>query len=120
MKKEKEEVDELKAVVPTEFFLNLGGKKRQIKFGNLSLARVEEKYGTVMNFDAVQKDMAEKPMQTIPWLLSITLKDKEGLDLTTDGLLEAMDDSNLTVKDVLDEITKAMNSSLSNMFGSKK
>lgn len=119
MKKETE-VDELKAVMPSEFYLDIGGKKRQIKFGNLSLARIEEKYGTVMNFDALQKDMAEKPMKTIPWLLSITLKDKEGVDLSVDGLLEEMDNSNLTVRQVLDVITKAMNSCMSNMFGSKK
>lgn len=119
-KKEIAEVNELSAVVPNEFFIELGGKKRQIKFGNLTLARIEEKYGTVMDFDALQKDMTEKPMKTIPWLLSITLKDKEGLDLSVDGLLEEMDNSNLTVKDVIDVVTKAMNSSLSNMFGSKK
>ena len=58
-------------VKPSEFFLTIRGKERRIRFGNLALAKVEERYGTVSNFGKLDKDLTEKPMENIPWLLSI-------------------------------------------------
>lgn len=114
------EENELEAVMPSEFYLTILGKKRQVKFGNLSLAKIEQKYGSI-DIEALQKDMEKTPMATLPFLLSISLKDKEGLDCEdTDKLLEALDDSNLSAIEVMETVTKAMASSLNNLFGSKK
>lgn len=117
----KEEKNELEGVMPKKFYLTIGGKEREVKFGNLALAKVEQKYGSLQNFDNLTKDLTEKPMQTIPWLLSICLKDKEGLNFDdVDSFLESMDDENISVKTVMDVINPAMSSSMSNMFGAGK
>jgi hypothetical protein len=116
-----EVVNELDAVMPSEFYLTIKGKKRQVKFGNLALAKVERKYGTLGKMEKLQKDMEEKMIETFCWLLSISLKDKEGLTLDDeDKFLEELDDSNVSIKEVMLVTTQAMNSSMTNMFGSKK
>lgn len=116
-----EVVNELDAVMPSEFYLTIKGKKRQVKFGNLALAKVERKYGTLGKMEKLQKDMEEKMVETFCWLLSISLKDKEGLTLDDeDKFLEELDDSNVSIKEVMLVTTQAMNSSMTNMFGSKK
>lgn len=110
-------------VAPSEFYIDLAGKKRQIKFGNLALAKVEKKYGSIENFDKLQEDIETKPMETIPWLIGICLKDKEGLNVDNpEEILEAMDDSDLNIKDVMNVITAAMQNSFSNLLekGEKK
>ena len=109
---------EFEKVAPSEFFIELAGRKRQVKFGNLALAKVEKKYGSTENFDKLQEDIETKPMETIPWLIGICLKDKEGLNVdNAEEILEAMDDSNLNIKDVMEVIAAAMNNSFSNMMG---
>lgn len=116
-----EVVNELDAVMPSEFYLTIKGKKRQVKFGNLALAKVERKYGALGKMEKLQKDMEEKMVETFCWLLSISLKDKEGLTLDDeDKFLEELDDSNVSIKEVMLVTTQAMNSSMTNMFGSKK
>lgn len=116
-----EVVNELDAVMPSEFYLTIKGKKRQVKFGNLALAKVERKYGTLGKMEKLQKDMEEKMIETFCWLLSISLKDKEGLTLDDqDKFLEELDDSNVSIKEVMQVTTQAMNSSMTNMFGTKK
>lgn len=110
-------------VAPSEFYIDLAGKKRQIKFGNLALAKVEKKYGSIENFDELQEDIETKPMETIPWLIGICLKDKEGLNVDNpEEILEAMDDSDLNIKDVMNVIAAAMQNSFSNLLeeGEKK
>ena len=84
------------------------------------MAKIERKYGSVTNFTKLEKDMQEKPMQNFPWLLSICLKDKEGIDESEDGILQAMDDSNVTISEVMNVISEAMQSSFSNMFPEEK
>lgn len=116
-----EVVNELDAVMPSEFYLTIKGKKRQVKFGNLALAKVERKYGALGKMEKLQKDMEEKMIETFCWLLSISLKDKEGLTLDDeDKFLEELDDSNVSIKEVMLVTTQAMNSSMTNMFGTKK
>lgn len=116
-----EVVNELDAVMPSEFYLTIKGKKRQVKFGNLALAKVERKYGALGKMEKLQKDMEEKMVETFCWLLSISLKDKEGLTLDDeDKFLEELDDSNVSIKEVMLVTTQAMNSSMTNMFGTKK
>ena len=105
--------DEIEKVEPSEFYLMIGGKKRQIKFGNLALAKIERKYGSISNIDKLQKDIESKPMETMPWLLSICMKDKEGIGEDADSILEALDDSDLNLKEIMEVITSAMNKSMS-------
>lgn len=108
---------ELEQVEPSEFYLEIAGKKRQIKFGNLALAKIEKKYGSISDIEKLEKDIEEKPMETMPWLLSICMKDKEGIGEDTDAILEALDDADLNLKYVMEIITKAMNKSMSAMIG---
>ena len=115
MEKEKE----LEKVMPSEFKITLGGKEREVKFGNLALAKIEKKYGSVEAFAQVQEDLQKKPMQTVPWLLSICMKDKEGLEDDYESILEAMDEEGLTIAEVAEIVMSAINSSLS-VFGEKK
>ena len=110
---------ELNKVIPSEFSITLKDKKREIKFGNLALAKIEQKYGSIEAFGKVQEDLQKKPMQTVPWLLSICMKDKEGIEDDYESILEAMDESNLTIAEVAEVVMGAITSSLS-VFGEKK
>ena len=116
MEKEKE----LEKVMPSEFKITLGGKVREVKFGNLALAKIEQKYGSIEALKQVQNDLQKKPMQTIPWLLSICLKDKEGLENDNESILETMDDDGLTIAEVAEVVMGAINSSLSVFGGNEK
>ena len=111
---------ELEQVEPSEFYLEIAGKKRQIKFGNLALAKMEKKYGSISDIDKLGKDIEEKPMETMPWLLSICMRDKEGIGEDEESILAALDDSNLNLKEVITVITGAMNKSMSAMIGEEK
>lgn len=116
MEKEKE----LEKVMPSEFKITLGGKVREVKFGNLALAKIEKKYGSVEAFAQVQEDLQKTPMQTVPWLLSICLKDKEGIDDDYESILAMMDDDGLTIAEVAEVVMGAINSSLSVFGGNEK
>ena len=119
--------EEAKKVKPSDYWLTIGGKKRQVKFGNRALLEVEEKYGNLSEatFTALGKDLQEKPMKMIPWLVNICIKDKEGLEADDEKeqaykIIDAMDDDGLTVKEVMDVVSSAMNDSLSHMVGDGK
>lgn len=112
--------EELEKVIPNKFEIELKGIKREIKFGNLALAKIERKYGSVTNFKSLQKDMESKPMDTLPWLLSICIKDKKDIGESVDDMLNALDDSNILITDVSEILSSAMNSAMSNLNESKK
>jgi hypothetical protein len=100
--------------------LNIKGKERVLKFGNRALAEIERRYGTLSNFDKLQKDMETRPMETIPWLFSICVKDKEGIGDTVDDILDAFDDSDLLINDIAEKLGEAMNSAMSRLNNSGK
>lgn len=112
-------VDEFDAVAPSEFSIILRGKKRAIRFGNLALAKIEKKYGTLSeeSFKKLEEDMQQRPMQTMPWLLTVCMKDREGIGDGDEDILEAMDDSNISITEIATTISSAMTNSLNNMFG---
>lgn len=112
-------MSELEKVKPSEFSLKIGGRKRAVKFGNLALAKIEEKYGSLDGFAQVQEELEKKPMATIPWLLSICLKDKEGLE-DSEAILSAMDDDGLTIGEVASVVMGAINSSMAIAHGEEK
>lgn len=113
---------ELEQVIPNKYKLKLKGKVREVKFGNLALAKIERKYGSVTNFKALQKDMESKPMDTFPWLLSICIKDKSDIGESVDDMLMALDDSDILISDISELLGEAMNSAMSriNSDGKKK
>lgn len=123
MKKEieTENENELAKVVPSEFSITLKGKKRTIKFGNRALSKIEDKYGSLDGFETkLQNELLKTPMKTVPWLLSICMKDREGIDDDYESVLDAMDESDLTIGEVMGVILAAINTSLSNLSGKKK
>ena len=111
---------ELEQVIPNKYELKLKGKVREVKFGNLALAKIERKYGSVTNFKALQKDMESKPMDTLPWLLSICIKDKSDIGESVDDMLMALDDGNISISDVSELLGEAMNSAMSRINGDGK
>lgn len=118
--KENKENKDLDKVMPSDFKITLLGKERQVKFGNLALAKIEKRYGAMDAFTQVQKDLESKPMETIPWLLSICLKDKSGLTDDYESVLSAMDESNLTPADVVNVVMSSMMTSLRGFSEQKK
>ena len=116
------ENEEFSRVAPSEHTITIKGKKRRIKFGNYALAQVEKKYGSLKNFNQLQSDMSEKPMATLPWLLSITCLDKDGIDnLTGDELFVIMDEENISIRELMEVIAEAMTDSMSSLGnGGKK
>lgn len=72
-------MSELEKVKSSDVTLKLGGRERKIKYGFSAWAKLEEKYGGIKNLNLMEKDMQEKPFQTIPFLIWIGLQDKEGL-----------------------------------------
>ena len=70
---------ELNNVRGEKVTLFINGKEREIKFGFSAWAELEEEYGGLKNLDKMQKEVKEKPFNTIPHLLYIGLVDKEGV-----------------------------------------
>lgn len=72
-------MSELEKVKSSDVTLKIGGRERKIKFGFSAWAELEKKYDGIKNLGQMEKDMQEKPFQTIPFLIWIGLQDKEGL-----------------------------------------
>ena len=73
-----------------------------------------------MYVKALQKDMESKPMDTLPWLLSICIKDKSDIGDSVDDMLSALDDSDILISDVSELLGEAMNSAMSRINGDGK
>lgn len=114
------ENEQLEQVIPNVYTLNIKGKERVVKFGNRALAEIERRYGSLSNFDKLQKDMETKTMEIFPWLFSISVKDKEGIGDTVDDILDAFDDSDLLITDIARTLGDAMNSAMSRLNDSSK
>lgn len=114
--------EEFAKVAPSNFTLKLGGKERRIIFGCWALAQIEDKYGSLTENDLkkLEKDMTEKPLNTIPWLLSISIVDSEGLDLSKEALLKQIDNEGLDIFEVTSAVSGAMTSSFGHIAGDAK
>lgn len=116
-----ETISDAKKVKPSEFYVELAGKKRRVLFGNYALLQIEEKYGSAYDLEKVEKDIEEKPMKTLPFLLSICMIDKEGFETDDNGYLVAedlfikMDEEGKTLNDVMGVVLNAIISSTSNI-----
>ena len=72
-------MSELNKVKSAATTLKIGGRDRVIKFGFSAWSKLEEKYGGIKNIENLQKDVEEKPFQTVPYLIWLGLQDKEGV-----------------------------------------
>lgn len=101
-------MSELEKVKPTDVSIKLGGRERKIKYGFSAWAKLEEKYGGIKNLGQMEKDMQEKPFQTIPFLIWIGLQDKDGLTEET-----VLDDYTIQdVTEIADILASALYGSL--------
>ena len=66
--------------------LEIGGKEREIKFGFSAWAILEKEYNGLKNLEKLQKEVEERPFNTLPHLLYIGLVDKEGV--TEENILD--------------------------------
>ena len=77
MAKELEKVDSKKVTI------KIKGKERELKFGFKAWAILEREYGGIKNILKLQKEVEERPFETLPHLVYIGLVDKEGIDEET-------------------------------------
>ena len=74
MAKELEKVDSKKVTI------KIKGKERELKFGFKAWAILEREYGGIKNITKLQKEVEERPFETLPHLVYIGLVDKEGVE----------------------------------------
>ena len=74
MAKELEKVDSKKVTI------KIKGKERELKFGFSTWAILEREYGGIKNIMKLQKEVEERPFETLPHLVYIGLVDKEGVE----------------------------------------
>ena len=74
MAKELEKVDSKKVTI------KIKGKERELRFGFKAWAILEREYGGIKNITKLQKEVEEKPFETLPHLVYIGLVDKEGIE----------------------------------------
>ena len=109
-------MSELEKVKSSDVTLRIGGRDRKIKFGFSAWAKLEEKYDGIKNLGKMEKDMQEKPFQTIPFLIWIGLQDKEGL--TEETVLDEY--SMKDIEAVSETLAKALYGSLPKAEEEKK
>ena len=74
MAKELEKVDSKKVTI------KIKGKERELKFGFKAWAILEREYGGIQNIKKLQKEVEERPFETLPHLIYVGLVDKEGVE----------------------------------------
>lgn len=72
--------EELEKIEPTKTSIKVKGKERELRFSFSAWAEIERMYGGVANFTRIEKDVQEKPFQTLPKLAYIGLVDKTGVE----------------------------------------
>ena len=74
MAKELEKVDSKKVTI------KIKGKERELRFGFRAWSILEREYGGIKNIMKLQKEVEERPFETLPHLIYIGLVDKEGIE----------------------------------------
>ena len=74
-----EKTKELDKITSEKVTLMIHGKEREIKFGFSAWAKLEKEYGGLKNLDKLQKKIESEPFETIPRILWLGLRDKEGV-----------------------------------------
>lgn len=70
---------ELQKIKNEKNTLKIKGREREVKFNFSAWAKLEEEYNGLEDFGNIEKDITEKPFNTIPHLIYIALQDKEGV-----------------------------------------
>ena len=88
--------------------LMIHGKEREIKYGFSAWAILEKEYNGLKNLEKLQKEVEERPFNTLPHLLYIGLVDKEGVTEET-----VLDDYGLNdIQTIADVFNRAIYGSL--------
>lgn len=110
-----ENTKELDKITSEKVTLMIHGKEREIKFGFSAWAKLEKEYGGLKNLDKLQKKIESDPFETIPHVLWLGLRDKEGV--TEEDFL---DDYGLgDIAFISEKFAKALYGSLPNSEGKK-
>ena len=70
---------ELEKVRGEKITLSVKGEERELKFGFRQWAKLEDEMGGLKNLEKLQKQIEEKPFNTLPHLFFIALVNKEGV-----------------------------------------
>ncbi len=70
---------ELEKVKGEKITLSVKGEERELKFGFKVWAILEEEMGGLKNIEKLEKQIEEKPFNTLPHLFYLALVDKEGV-----------------------------------------
>lgn len=70
---------ELDKVRGEKVTISINGEERELKFGFSVWAKIEEEMGGLKNLDKLQKQIEEKPFNTLPHLFFLALTNKEGV-----------------------------------------
>ena len=70
---------ELEKVQAPKVTMMIHGKEREIKYGFSAWAKIEAEYNGLENIEKLQEDIERHPFKTIPHLIWIGLKDREGV-----------------------------------------
>ena len=71
---------ELEKVKAEKVTLKIHGEEREIKFGFSAWAVLEEEYDGLKNLEKLQKEVEERPFNTLPHLLYVGLVDKKPIE----------------------------------------
>jgi hypothetical protein len=114
-----EELKELNKVKSEKVTLFIHGNEREIRFGFTAWAKLEEEYKGIQNLEKMQKQIEERPFETIPHLLFLGLKDKSAFtdsegnkypEVTEENILE--DYGMADIQKVTEVFTKALYGSM--------
>lgn len=70
---------ELDKVRGEKVTITINGEERELKFGFSVWAKLEEEMGGLKNLEKLEKQIEEKPFNTLPHLFYLALVDKEGV-----------------------------------------
>lgn len=110
-----ENTKELDKITSEKVTLMIHGKEREIKFGFSAWAKLEKEYGGLKNLDKLQKKIESDPFETIPHVLWLGLRDKEGV--TEEDFLDDYGLGDIAL--ISEKFSKALYGSLPNSEGKK-
>ena len=77
---------ELEKVKSEKVTISINGEERDLKFGFSVWAKLEEEMGGLKNLSKLEKQIEEKPFNTLPHLFYLALVDKDGV--TEENILD--------------------------------
>ena len=88
--------------------ISVKGEEREIRFGFSAWAILEKEYNGIKNLEKLQKQVEERPFETLPHLIYIGLVNKEGVEEAT-----VLDDYGIAgIEEVSEKFAQALYGSL--------